>query len=397
MPKIKEKKKKNRKRKNRKKGRKKRKKEIVMNIALLLITLIIFAILFEFFVRVFFPQNLNYAEFDTESGAGYKLRSNFHATYRTPEYVFVVDTNSNGFRDIRNYEYEKPENTKRIIVLGDSLVFGYTVSAEESYPKQLEQILKEENFNVEVINTGVPSYSTYKEMVAFENELYKYNPDVVIVGLCIGNDIVANIEDKERTEHVVSVLETKKPFNEYLNLKIRKFASSNLHSFQFIRGILISNEAIKNIFMNIGLISREAEFDWTKSYNPFINQSLEDDIGMNRTLEMLKELNEFTNKKNIKLVLVPIPMKELVDPVHFKEFWKKYENYSIDEERVEKYFEEFSAKNEIIYIDPLPELREKNINNSFYWEIDAHLNAAGYRVLAESTYEKLIKYYSFTT
>lgn len=52
--------------------------------------------------------------------------------------VTHVRINSRGFRD---YEYtiEKPQNTYRIIVLGDSFTFGLGVELNETYPKLLEE------------------------------------------------------------------------------------------------------------------------------------------------------------------------------------------------------------------------------------------------------------------
>ena len=50
--------------------------------------------------------------------------------------------NSLGFRDRREYSLEKPPNTFRILVLGDSVTFGHGTLDDTTYPYLLEQQLR---------------------------------------------------------------------------------------------------------------------------------------------------------------------------------------------------------------------------------------------------------------
>lgn len=43
----------------------------------------------------------------------------------------------------------------RLVVLGDSLVAGYDLSQEDAFPSQLEQVLHDRGYDVQVINAGV--------------------------------------------------------------------------------------------------------------------------------------------------------------------------------------------------------------------------------------------------
>jgi lysophospholipase L1-like esterase len=71
----------------------------------------------------------------------------------------------------------------RIICLGDSNTFGLAVDDQYSYPAQLSQVLNNElGGRAEVINAGVPGYSSRQGLVYLQERLLKYRPNLVIVG-----------------------------------------------------------------------------------------------------------------------------------------------------------------------------------------------------------------------
>jgi hypothetical protein len=51
----------------------------------------------------------------------------------------------------------KDANTPRIIAIGDSVTHGWGVSEPESYPAQLQSILRQQGHRTEVLNAGVPA------------------------------------------------------------------------------------------------------------------------------------------------------------------------------------------------------------------------------------------------
>jgi lysophospholipase L1-like esterase len=105
--------------------------------------------------------------------------------YRQEAQPYHIVINSKGLRD-REHSYEKPPGTFRILVTGDSFVFGSGgVEPSSRFTDILERTLK----NVEIINTGVPAYGTDQEYLYLKTEGLKYHPDLVI--LCIfSNDFV---------------------------------------------------------------------------------------------------------------------------------------------------------------------------------------------------------------
>ena len=97
--------------------------------------------------------------------------------------------NEDGFRG-RRYAQTPPANTFRIVVLGDSLTFGYGVAESEVYTTLLAGVLAEPRGGraVEVLNLGVGGYNPYNEVALFEGIGAAYQPDLVLVQFCI-NDL----------------------------------------------------------------------------------------------------------------------------------------------------------------------------------------------------------------
>lgn len=109
----------------------------------------------------------------------YELRPN-------AEISQIIKINSHGFRD---YEFtkEKPLNTYRIIVVGDSVTFGWRQKLEDTYPKIIEKKLNENyslKMNFEVLNFGIGGYNAEQEAELIKTKVLNFNPDLIIIGFC---------------------------------------------------------------------------------------------------------------------------------------------------------------------------------------------------------------------
>lgn len=100
-----------------------------------------------------------------------------------------VEINSHGLRD-REHEWTKPRGTYRILVLGDSITFGWGVRAEDTFARQLEADLNARfagRPTVEVINSGVGNYNTRQEVSYYRERGHDYTPDLVILAFFIND------------------------------------------------------------------------------------------------------------------------------------------------------------------------------------------------------------------
>ncbi len=106
--------------------------------------------------------------------------------------------NEQGFRADSATLRAKPPGVKRVLCLGDSIPFGWGVDRERAYPARLAEKLRAAGTAVEVINAGVPGYSSYQVRLYLEQRLLDYAPDVVVVQVGVNDGNPVRVEDRLR-------------------------------------------------------------------------------------------------------------------------------------------------------------------------------------------------------
>jgi lysophospholipase L1-like esterase len=86
----------------------------------------------------------------------------------------------------------KPANTFRVLVVGDSVPFGWGVGEADPFPVRLEALLRgqprADGRSYEVINAGSPGWGVYEEFTWLRDHGMAFDPDLV-VHCIINNDI----------------------------------------------------------------------------------------------------------------------------------------------------------------------------------------------------------------
>jgi tetratricopeptide (TPR) repeat protein len=94
-------------------------------------------------------------------------------------------TNAHGQRDV-DREIRKPDGTRRIILLGDSVVMGVGLpDIDSTISRQLEQLYS--SGKTEVLNFGVDGYNTLAEVELLRTKGVAFDPDLVVL-LFVHND-----------------------------------------------------------------------------------------------------------------------------------------------------------------------------------------------------------------
>ena len=132
----------------------------------------------------------------------------FNPGYTGPLYTYTfARINRNGFL---GNELEKPKGRKafRVVVLGGSVAFGYGVaSMEENFCSQLENILNDSSagWSYEVVNAGVPGYSSWNGRQFVEHYLADLQPDFLLVAFGWNDSLLDLLPDGHPQKGMKSV------------------------------------------------------------------------------------------------------------------------------------------------------------------------------------------------
>ncbi len=90
------------------------------------------------------------------------------------------------------------ERERRIVTLGDSGVFGWGVPDGRTWQEQLELLLRERfpGWTIEVVNLGVPGYSSVQALRLLEDLGWRYEPDLVLVATIFSDCNIDAFQDQ---------------------------------------------------------------------------------------------------------------------------------------------------------------------------------------------------------
>lgn len=156
-------------------------KRLLYNLFIGLVFTLVLIILAETFLRWYVrtyrqPSFESYKQYDPE--IGWSLKPGFRSE--------KITINSHGFRGPEILA-PKPGNVTRIVIVGNSCVFGSGLADSETLPYFLQKYLNQAQQRFEVINAGVPGYASEHTLKRLHRDVLPLDPDLVIV-YCGWND-----------------------------------------------------------------------------------------------------------------------------------------------------------------------------------------------------------------
>jgi lysophospholipase L1-like esterase len=281
-------------------------------------------------------------------GRVYEFKPNIKANYIAADF----ETNSFGIRSAE-HPLEKPENTKRIIGLGDSVMFGWGVSANQTYLALTEAGLNEsknpDNNIYETLNFAVPGYNTSMEVDTYEQLARRFSPDLVVIHF-VENDLGIPL--------FMSVPQ------DLFTLK-KSYALESIKS--FYRALRKKNNSDKNL---VGVEFTGVE---TAEKNRVLDQ-YRYMVGNGGFSDAMKKLASLTCKDRVPVIILAVKLKGQIKRLVEKNA-KKYGFHIVEVYQVvDSYIEKNGLEN-------TPKARKKLLwlNNT-----DPHPNALGHQLYAEA-------------
>ncbi|MCP4003029.1 MAG: hypothetical protein GY725_02415 [bacterium] len=302
---------------------------------------------------------------------GKRMRPNWEGR----EFGIDVRTNSRGLRN-PEIGYERTPEKTRVLVLGDSLTFGYRLQEEQSYPRLLEGILNSARPDdpVEVINTGVVGYSTRQEAAFLRVEGVRYQPDVVLLAFYPVNDTHAKLRKYERYNRLREI-------HPWL-LEIYTFPRK-LVLREFIRGtrLMLKHKTASlrvSLSKQLGYVDQGAEDiledDWTVGYRSGAR-------GWQTAAAAIQEIGDLTRRIGARGMVVLLP--DVQDLARYRDEFHG---------RVAPLVEAEAERAGLAFYDLEPVFRPyRGDEDRIRFPGERHPNAEGYRLIAAAIAKPLRK------
>ncbi len=311
-----------------------------------------------------------------------------------PQFLRRIQINSIGLRDTER-AYEKPPDTYRILVLGDSMVAGFEVDLNDTFTQRLEQTLRARtNRNIEVINAGVRGYSNVQELLYLQTQGKKFRPDLVLLNFT-HNDVL----DNEGARHGVLGVQAERPVferdsNGSLRLKppyqTQKTPIDQIGDF-FGPQVLPAYCRLCNILL-LQIKSRlpnepDPETDQRKNttYHA-LDGGQADDARWQTTREILLKIRNEAADQNARFLMGVFPPEVDIDPQTWNQLlnenpWLRDKNPAPD--KPTRIIRAFATDHHILLFDPTPALRDaRKQGASVFWPVDGHLTEKGHEIYA---------------
>ncbi len=345
-------------------------------------------LLAEGIVRIVAPQRLESHRpiYESDPFLIYRLKPNYDAIYRQPEFEIHERTNDLALRN--GPIAQKRAGTFRILGLGDSFSYSNSVNLEETFFKQLEQRLAGAT-PAEVINGAVPAYSTLQEYRYLERDGSALQPDVVLLGFYVGNDFQDSWELLDSLGRpTIDVVDGQLQANDRFpsarydrqertlrtaTMSLRSFFASNSALYVFLR------ERFSESLWRLGLRNNPPPPDFcARVFSPSM------EAGWATTKDYLRKFQEFTSSRGIRLILVALPTQYQVH----EELWKHHfttfglDPREYDLEKPQALLREFCAAQDIEYVDVLPAMRTQAAGTRLFYPIASYMTPEGHGVVA---------------
>lgn len=132
-------------------------------------------------VTVYLGRMPGDAVFEPDAERFWKLRTNLVQPGDRGQWWSGRWSNSLGFRN-EEFELQRPKGVTRLACFGDSTTFGLGSDQPQCWPNLLQERLRHlvGHESLEVINAGVPGYSSHQGLRAMQAELPRLKPNVVL-------------------------------------------------------------------------------------------------------------------------------------------------------------------------------------------------------------------------
>lgn len=318
--------------------------------------------------------------------------------------VSQFTTNSAGFRYSKDIDYKTPQDTFRIILIGDSFAVGYRTDQADTIGRALQDGLHHAlNKNrVEVLTAGV--HDTAWAARYIDDFAFRFDPDLIAIGITLGNDISGTYVTASGQRFSDAAIQNSFLPEAAFDVSGLRGAGLRLHrnlsSWEIYRLVrrTIRDDPIISYYGDYPL--RVHTFDIYHALGHFYSGSEIEIVSasflaLEQTLLRIKTLCE---QNSIPLLVVLFPQRFQIRARDWQHtlFYYGLDKTKFEVDRPNESILKFCERNQITCLDTLPGLRQSAARTLYFPRGDMHLNKTGQRVTAESIQQFVVRSGVFT-
>ena len=291
-------------------------RKTLIRLFILLISVVISLIILEIGVRLIVPQPIEEVSFEDIYTTRFSLSLNRFVKSLNPDITrykngHKVYINNDGNRDHR-YSKKNVRGVKRIAIVGSSVTFGFNLALEDTYGKQLEELLNHQihGHRFEVLNFGRPGFKAKETYALINDVILDYEPDLIIYSFVQNNyetqsysEFIDSISQKSATPSVsvhnkVSFLRSlRNKWRGLRNTELGHFFRANFHLYLF------SANSIANILRELSPTEKEN----AQNIAPLYPETVEFQNKITNTESWISQMNQECINNGIKFAVLMHP------------------------------------------------------------------------------------------
>ena len=314
-------------------------------------------------------------------GLLYELKPNFRKYYQGEDYdkKILYATNKYGQR---GPDFTLSENgRKKILVVGDSIPFGFGVEENHTFSRFLEKELNKKGIRSHVINAGTGTYNIIQDYWYIKHKAYIFKPDLVI--LCLNLSNLVKISDwifDSKKNYVTAKYPKEAKFKSNTEglfggrySKVGKYLDK-LYLFRFLIKPYIEKRLLhrnkKSFIGNIDQIKRYIEIYKSKSDKDF-----------NLRIKYLLRIEQYCKTFGTDLLVLIFPLTSQLE--------NNFKDIALPQQAITSYCRKRNIK-----VESVLEMFQKNKHNkavNHYYFDEVHLTKRGHKFVARNLVKNILK------
>jgi lysophospholipase L1-like esterase len=318
------------------------------------------------------------------------------------------------------------------MAVGDSFTYGWGVDNKEAWPEVLENNLKHQNFDVEIVNLGVPGGSPGSYANTAEKAIPILQPDLVVIAMIQGDDLAQTIKSLGQSETIMqtrvqqgSNLDLARGlaerlmvtlFPNFMTLKSRASAGvpakieksgaiwkASMSSFlatlnnEQSKKLERMDDEIKGMFLrgelNPGLLAiglRNSQYlqETLDLTNPKVQNAIQ------RITAQLARIKQSADDINCKVVVISTPtgpFTSMVNSQNYARMGLETDSSFLQTTSMDESLRAAASAANVNFFEVTNQFRAQASEQALFFEYDGHYNVAGHKVFAESIEEIIMQ------